>query len=166
MSMRAYVGVGSNLDPERNIPAALTRLAQLVKVTGVSTFYRTAALGPPGQPDFLNGVVSVETVLSARELKRSVLVKVEKELHRERAADRYAPRVIDLDLVLYGDLVCDEEGLVLPDSHILERPFLAFPLLELEPELVIPGTRTSLREAAALLPETRMEPVSLFESDA
>jgi 2-amino-4-hydroxy-6-hydroxymethyldihydropteridine diphosphokinase len=115
---------------------------------GVSRFYRTAALGGLGGPDFLNGVVAVETDLDPRALKLSVLCEIERELGRERGDDRTAPRTIDLDLVLYGDLTCEEDGLILPDPDIVKRAFLADALLELEPELALPGSGERLRGLA------------------
>ncbi|MHB8059999.1 MAG: 2-amino-4-hydroxy-6-hydroxymethyldihydropteridine diphosphokinase, partial [Gaiellaceae bacterium] len=140
MSVRAFIAVGSNVEAERNVAAALELLGQRVRVAAISRFYWTPALGAPdSSPDFLNGVVELETELEPRELKRSVLLEVEGELGRERGAEKFAPRTIDLDLVLQGDVVCNEEGLVLPSPEILERPFIALPLLELEPELVEPG---------------------------
>ena len=162
MSSRAFIAVGSNIDAERNVEAALELLGRRVRIVAVSSFYRTPALGAPGSPDFLNGVVEIESELEPRELKRLVLLELENKLGRERGDDPNAPRSIDLDLVLYGDLVCSEEGLVLPAPEILERAFVALPLLELEPELVLPGTDQPLRELAAGLSSSEMVPAESF----
>ena len=89
---------------------------------------------------------------------------MESELGRERSAEKNAPRTIDLDLVVHGDLVCSEEGLVLPAPEILERAFVALPLLELEPELVLPGTDQPLRELAAGLSSSEMVPAESFNT--
>ncbi|MGD0273688.1 MAG: 2-amino-4-hydroxy-6-hydroxymethyldihydropteridine diphosphokinase [Gaiellaceae bacterium] len=164
MSTRAFIAVGSNVDAERNVAAALELLGGHVRIVAVSNFYRTPALGPAGRPDFLNGVAEIETELEPLELKRSVLQQIENELGRERGADRDAPRTIDLDLILYGDLVCEQEGLVLPAPEILERAFVALPLLELVPDLVLPGTIRPLREFAAGLSSEQMEPAELFNA--
>jgi 2-amino-4-hydroxy-6-hydroxymethyldihydropteridine diphosphokinase len=164
VSVRAFIAVGSNVDAERNVTAALELLGRRVQVVAVSRFYRTAALGAPGGPDFLNGVVAIETELEPRELKRLVLLEVENELGRERRAEKNAPRTIDLDLVLHGELVCSEDGLVLPAPEILERSFVALPLLEIEPELVLPGTDLPLRELAAGLSSNEMVPAELFNA--
>ncbi len=164
MSVRAFIAVGSNIDAERNVAAALELLGRRVRIVAVSRFYRTPALGAPGSPDFLNGVVEIETELTPRELKRLVLIEVENELGRERAADKNAPRTIDLDLALHGDLVCSEEGLLLPAPEILERAFVVLPLLELEPELVLPGTGRPLRELAAGLSSSEMVPAESFNA--
>lgn len=136
----AFVGVGSNIDPERNIPAALALLARRVRVTGCSRLYRSAPVGPPGQPAFVNGVWRVETALGPRALKEGVLRAIERDLGRVRTADRYAPRPIDLDLIAYDELVRSEPGLELPDPELRTRAFLQVPLLELAPGFSLPGT--------------------------
>jgi 2-amino-4-hydroxy-6-hydroxymethyldihydropteridine diphosphokinase len=164
VSARAFIAVGSNIDAERNVATALELLGRLVRIVAVSRFYRTPALGVSGSPDFLNGVVEIETELEPLELKRLVLLAVESELGRERGGEKNAPRTIDLDLVLHGDLVCDKEGLVLPAPEILERAFVALPLLELEPELVLPGTDRPLRGLAAGLSSSEMAPAELFNA--
>jgi len=140
----AYVAVGSNLQPEANIPAALERLLSFVRVTASSTFYRTAALRRPGDPEFLNGVWQIETPLNARALKFSVLRGIENELGRIRGVDRYAPRTLDLDLLVYGEAAINEPGLRVPDPDIRSRPFLAAPLLELSAGLVLADTGETL----------------------
>jgi len=154
----AYVGVGSNVDPEANVPEALRRLARQARVTGVSTFYRTAALRAPGAPDFANGVWRVETELGPRALKFDVLRAIEEELGRRRTADGYAPRTIDLDVLLCGAAVVREPDLVLPDPEIVVRPFVAVPLWELEPGLVLPGSGRRLAEVVGAMSRTGLEP--------
>jgi len=144
----AYVAVGSSIDPEVNVRAALELLRRRVDVTGVSTFYRTAALSASGEPDaeapeFLNGVFEVRTDVGPRRLKLEVLRPIEDRLGRVRTADRYAPRPIDLDVVLCGERVVDEPGLKLPAADV-RRPFVAWPLLELAPDLVLPDTGEAL----------------------
>jgi 2-amino-4-hydroxy-6-hydroxymethyldihydropteridine diphosphokinase len=153
----AYVGVGSNVDPEANVPAALRRLARRVRVTGSSTFYRTAALQAPGTPPFVNGVWRVETELGPRELKLEVLRSIEEELGRKRTADKYAPRPIDLDVLLHGAAVVREPDLTLPDPDILERPFVAVPLWELAPDLALPGSGRRLADVVGAMSKAGME---------
>jgi 2-amino-4-hydroxy-6-hydroxymethyldihydropteridine diphosphokinase len=148
LDKNVYVGVGSNIDPERHIVEALVRLRQRVRVTATSTFYWTAAVGPAGQPRFLNGIWPVATDLPARELKLEVLRGIEAKLGRTRTADKYAPRTIDLDIVLYGDEVIDEPDLRVPDPDIRKRAFIAVPLLELAPNLVLPDTGDELASLA------------------
>ncbi len=164
MSVRAFIAVGSNIDSERNVASALELLGRRVRIVAASRFFRTPALGAPDSPDFLNGVVEIESELGPSELKRLVLLEVENELGRERGAEKNAPRTIDLDLVLHGEVVCSEEGLVLPAPEILERAFVVLPLLELEPEIVLPGMDRPLRELAAGLSSAEMAPAELFNA--
>ena len=160
----AYVGVGSNVGPEENIASALDLLAGEVEVAGVSTFYRTQALGPDGPADaprFLNGVWAVRTGLTARSLKFDVLRGIEDALGRSRSAERYAPRTIDLDLVLYGAEIVDDEDMRLP-SPDLERPFVAWPLLELAPDLVLPDSGEDLARLCRRVGKVGLEPDAEF----
>jgi 2-amino-4-hydroxy-6-hydroxymethyldihydropteridine diphosphokinase len=147
----AYVAVGSNIRPETNIPAALDKLLRAVRVTAISSFYRTPALDRPGDPDFLNGVWQIETDVAARALKFDVLRRIEKELGRKRSTDKYAPRTIDLDLIVYGDAAIAEPRLRVPDPDIRSRAFVALPLLELSPELVLADTEERLAELPVAL---------------
>jgi 2-amino-4-hydroxy-6-hydroxymethyldihydropteridine diphosphokinase len=157
-SVEAFIAVGSNIEPMRNVPAALELLLEAVRVTTVSTMYRTAPLGRPEQPPFVNGVWRIETTLGARELKFTVLRGIEARLGRVRTDDAYAARPIDLDIAVFGEAVIDEPDLVVPDPDIRQRPFLAVPLLELAPGLRLPGTGTLLadepvcREPRGLVP--------------
>lgn len=143
---RVYIAVGANIDPERNIIKGLSELARRVIVEGVSSFFRTPAIGRPEQSDFLNGVIAVRTAHAPRVLKEEILRPVEYGCGRVRGADRYAPRPLDLDILLYGALTFDESGLLIPDPDIAVRPFLAAGLIELDPDLVVPGDTRPLRE--------------------
>lgn len=145
---RVFIGVGSNISPEQNVRRALRLLARDVRVIGVSTVYRTAALDRPEQPDFLNCVVEVETDIAPVELKHSVLRRVEDELGRIRGDDKYAPRTIDLDVLVYDGLTVEADDLMIPDPDIERRPFLAVPLCELAPELVLPNSGRRVCDAA------------------
>jgi 2-amino-4-hydroxy-6-hydroxymethyldihydropteridine diphosphokinase len=160
--VEAFVAVGSNIEPERNIAAALDMLMECVAVTGVSTFYRTAPLGRPEQDPFLNGVWSIETSAGARNLKFAVLRRIEAELGRLRTADRYAPRTIDLDVAVYGREAIDEPDLVVPDPDIAVRPFLAVPLAELAPGLELPGTGIRVGDLPAASATEGLEAVPEF----
>jgi len=145
---RTFIGVGSNIDPKSNIRKALIRLAERVEIHALSTFYQSQPIGPPGQPVFVNGVVAADTDLPPLVVKRDVLRQVEAELGRVRTTDKYAPRVIDLDLLIYDDIVVAGEELTLPDPEIPHRPCLAVSLGELAPELVLPGDGRAMRELA------------------
>ena len=132
---RAYVGVGANLgDREATIRAALDALPGVV---AVSALRETDPVGVVDQPRFLNGAAELVTELAARELLETLLA-VERELGRERR-ERWGPRTIDLDLLLYGDETIDEPGLTVPHPRLHERRFALEPLLDLDPELAIPG---------------------------
>jgi 2-amino-4-hydroxy-6-hydroxymethyldihydropteridine diphosphokinase len=132
---RAYVGVGANLgDREGTIRAAL---AALPGVVAVSELRETEPVGVVDQPPFLNGAAALETELPVRELL-DVLLEVERELGRERR-ERWGPRTIDLDLLLYGGETIDEPGLTVPHPRLHERRFALEPLLDLDPALVVPG---------------------------
>ena len=134
----AYVGVGSNVDPETHVPAAVFELADQVTLVGVSTFYRTPALGAPGAPDFYNGVLAVRTGLDADEL-RQILGRVEASRGRERTLDKFAPRVMDLDLLLIDG---PRQGGSPLHPDVEERCFVAMPLLEFAPALQLPDGRS------------------------
>ncbi len=160
-----FVGVGSNIDPEENIKRALALLSKEARIKGISTFYRTEPLGGADQPEFYNGVIEIEVSLPPRGLKTKLLRTIEKRLGRKRSPrDPFLPRTIDLDLLIYDDLVIKEPDLVLPDPDITERPFIALPLYELSPGLVIPGTDVSIRHVAEGFKSSGMEPLSVFTS--
>ncbi len=142
----AYLAVGSNIGPEKNVPIAVERLREKVEVVAVSNFYRTKALRRPDQADYRNGVVAVRTSMAPRELRDKVLRPIEAMLDRNRSEDKYAPRTVDLDLILYGDEVIRETDMNLPDDDLRERPFIAVPLLEIAPELVLPDDGTRLAD--------------------
>ena len=132
---RAYVGVGANLgDREATIRAALDALPGVV---AVSALRETDPVGVVHQPPFLNGAAALEPELAPRELLETLLA-VERELGRERR-ERWGPRTIDLDLLLYGNETIHEPGLTVPHARLHERRFALEPLLDLDPELAIPG---------------------------
>lgn len=154
---RAFIGIGSNINPAKNVRAALRRLAKQTRLIGVSTVYCTEPLGPPGQTSYFNCVAEIETELSPAQVKHAMLRPIEKELWRVRTHDKYAPRTIDFDLIVYGDLAMDDGDIRLPDPDIFERPFLAIPLAELAPDLVLAGK--CAREIAAGMARDGMEPM-------
>jgi len=128
---RAYVGVGTNLgDRERNVEGALEALSDLGTIAAVSTLYRTAPWGKTDQPWFLNGVVALETQHAPRDLL-DALRAIERRLGRTEG-ERWGPRVIDLDLLVYDDRAIDEPGLRVPHPHLHERAFVLVPLAELD----------------------------------
>jgi len=136
-----YIGIGSNLgDREGTIRTALERLGEIgcIRVVKVSGLRETDPVGFLDQPAFLNAVAELETTLAPRELLETLL-DVERGLGRTREGPRFGPRTIDLDLLLYGDLVTEEPGLTVPHPRLHERRFALEPLAELAPGLTIPG---------------------------
>ncbi|HSC90970.1 MAG TPA: 2-amino-4-hydroxy-6-hydroxymethyldihydropteridine diphosphokinase [Gaiellaceae bacterium] len=139
---RAYIGLGANLgDREGTIRAALELLAahDAIEVAGVSSLRETDPVDYLDQPRFVNAAAALDTELGPRPLLDAML-EVERRLGRVRGAGpRFGPRPIDLDLLLYGDAVVAEPGLVVPHPRLHERRFALEPLAELEPGLVVPG---------------------------
>ena len=139
---RAYVGLGANLGPrEITLQRAVNLLGaeEGIELVEQSTLRETEPVGVVDQPTFLNGVVALDTTLSARELL-DALLRVESELGRVREeGERWGPRTIDLDLLVYGAEVVDEPGLRVPHPRLHERRFALEPLAELAPDLVVPG---------------------------
>lgn len=156
---RAFIGIGSNMDPAENVRQALHILARKARLAGLSMVYCTEALERPGQPPYYNCVAEIETEAPPQEVKHAILRPIENSLGRKRTEDKYAPRTIDLDLIVYGDLVSDAEDIKLPDPEILERPFLAIPLFELAPEMVLAGYNQPIAEIAAKLTQEKMTPL-------
>lgn len=145
-SHRAFVSLGSNLArPDLQVTRALACLAELPcsRLLARSSLYRTAPVGYLEQPDFINAVALLETGLGPRALL-DALLGLERAFGRERHF-RNAPRTLDLDLLLYDDLVHHEPGLTLPHPRMHERAFVLAPLVEIAPDLVIPG-RGAARE--------------------
>jgi 2-amino-4-hydroxy-6-hydroxymethyldihydropteridine diphosphokinase len=137
---RAYVALGANLGPrEITLLRAVELLAETegVEVRAVSQLRETEPVGVVEQPPFLNGAVAVQTSLSPRELLDRLL-EIEQALGRVRD-ERWGPRLVDLDLLVFGDREVDEPGLTVPHPRLHERRFALEPLAELDPELDVPG---------------------------
>lgn len=148
--VHAYIGLGSNLaDPVAQVRLAIAALARLseTRVEVCSSLYRTAPVGLREQPDFINAVCRVCTKLVPVTLMRNLL-EIENAQGRVRAGGGGGPRTLDLDLLLYGGESIQSAELTVPHPRFHERAFVLYPLLELEPELVIPG-HGSLRQLLA-----------------
>ena len=140
----AFIGIGSNLEsPETQVERAVAAIAGLPRSRFVtqSSNFRSAPLGPANQPDFVNAVVAILTQLSATELLKE-LQAIERDQGRTRDGERWGPRTLDLDLLVFSGDQIDEPGLTVPHPRIAERNFVLLPLEELAPQLEIPGLGT------------------------
>jgi 2-amino-4-hydroxy-6-hydroxymethyldihydropteridine diphosphokinase len=157
---RAYFSLGSNIDPEHNLPAAVRELGQYGRVDGVSRVWESPPFGSGGGPNFLNAGILLETELSAAELCLEAVPAVEARLGRVRdPSDKNAPRTIDVDLVLFNNDVLQIGRRQIPDPELLTRSFMAVPLAELDPDYVHPLNGRRLAEIAAQL--VAMQPLQL-----
>ncbi|WP_299019055.1 2-amino-4-hydroxy-6-hydroxymethyldihydropteridine diphosphokinase [uncultured Photobacterium sp.] len=144
--IRAYIAIGSNLgDP---VTQARNAIAALKKVPGIdvvaeSSLYSSTPMGPQDQPDYINAVVAIDTTLSPLALLDQTQT-IELEHGRVRKAERWGPRTLDLDIILYGDLVQDCERLTVPHYGMKVREFVLYPLAEIAPDLILPD-QTALK---------------------
>ena len=138
----AAIGLGANLgDAAATLRDALAEIARLpgIELLRASRLYRTPAWGRTEQPDFINAVALVDTAMPARDLLDALLA-IERGFGRVRVdGERWGPRTLDLDLLLFGDAAIDEPGLRVPHPHLHERAFALLPLAEIAPQLAIPG---------------------------
>jgi 2-amino-4-hydroxy-6-hydroxymethyldihydropteridine diphosphokinase len=150
---RAYLALGSNLgDRLASLQAAVDELAGAagVRIDALSRVYETAPVGGPPQDPFLNAVVAVDTELDPHELL-ALAQQLERDAHRVRG-ERFGPRTLDVDVLLYGDLALDDPDLVLPHPRMWERGFVLAPLRDVAPHLVDAGASwKEVREAAVQL---------------
>lgn len=139
---RAFVGLGGNLgDVETTLAEALWAIDGLpqTSIRAQSAFYRTPPWGREDQPDFLNAVVELQTRMTPRVLLEHLLA-IEEKFGRVRASEeRWGPRALDLDLLVFGDEIIDEPGLHVPHPRLRERAFVLVPLAEIAPALQIVG---------------------------
>lgn len=144
LPVAVHVAAGSNVDAERNLAKALDLLAARFGALTVSKAYRNAAVGFEG-PDFINLVVGFETHDPVRSVLQA-LRGIEEQCGRSRSAPKWASRTMDLDILLYGGLVCDEADLKVPRPGVLTRAFMLGPLAEIAGDIVHPVVRRPLAE--------------------
>ena len=135
----SYIALGSNLgEPAQHITSATRELAQLAdsQLMACSPWYSSVAVGPGSQPDYINAVIALETMLPAHSLLR-VLQVLENDHGRERH-ERWGARTLDLDILLYGNEVLDSDDLTIPHPRLAERNFVLYPLFDLAPDLTLP----------------------------
>ncbi|PKH01246.1 2-amino-4-hydroxy-6-hydroxymethyldihydropteridine diphosphokinase [Psychromonas sp. MB-3u-54] len=138
--MISYIGVGSNqTDPVKQAKLAIERLRHLTDSVfcDCSSLYHSAPMGPQDQPDYINAVVKIDTQLTAIELLDE-LQKIELSQGRVRKENRWGPRTLDLDIILYGNEVINNARLTIPHYGMTEREFVLYPLLEIDKELRLP----------------------------
>ncbi len=148
MSNLAFLSLGSNINAEKNLPAAVALLSRYGTVKAVSTVWESAPVGYRDQPNFLNAAVVLETDLSAEEIVKRAIREVERSLKRVRTSNKNGPRTIDVDLALFNQDVLSLNRRKIPDPEIYKRPFLAVPLAELAPDYRHPETGQTLSEIA------------------
>lgn len=157
----AYIGLGGNLDnPLARLRAAHAAIAATpgIRQTALSRYYRSAPLGPPGQPDYVNAVMAVATTLPPHALL-DALQAIENAQGRVRGL-RWGPRTVDLDILLYGDLRIADERLTVPHPGLAEREFVLYPLADIAPpDLPIPG-QANLPALLAACPRRGLEEIS------
>lgn len=140
---RAYIGLGSNLEqPAEQLRSAFRALAALPdsSLTAVSSLYVSPPLGPAEQPDYLNAVAALDTRLEPLQLL-DCLQQIESQQGRQRKTERWGPRTLDLDILLFAQQVIDLPRLQVPHYHLQARPFVLYPLAEIAPDLLLPDGR-------------------------
>lgn len=153
-----YIALGSNLrHPLEQVQLAISTLSELKDITllAVSPFYRSVPLGPTNQPDFLNAVIKAKTSLSPESLFE-ILQKIEFWQGRQRRKERFGPRTLDLDILLYDDLILNSSQLTIPHYDLKNREFVLYPLFDIEPNLLFPDGE-SLVDRLKKTPKNGME---------
>lgn len=154
---RAWIALGSNITPEIALPRAIFELSKLGKVLRVSSVWESAPVGFVNQPNFCNAAALLSTQLDPHQV-RTRLREIEHKLGRVRdPRNKNAPRIIDLDLVIYDDLTLREPGWSVPDPEIPSRPFLAVPLAELDAGYRHPSWDRTLGEIAGTWPSSALQ---------
>ncbi|HIH5779842.1 TPA: 2-amino-4-hydroxy-6-hydroxymethyldihydropteridine diphosphokinase [Citrobacter werkmanii] len=148
-----YIAIGSNLaSPLEQVNAAIQAIGEIPdsRIMAVSSFYRTPPLGPQDQPDYLNAAVALDTALTPEELLNHTQ-RIELQQGRVRKAERWGPRTLDIDIMLFGDDVINTERLTVPHYDMKNRGFMLWPLFEIAPDLHFPDDNQSLAECLSYM---------------
>ncbi|PKM04484.1 MAG: 2-amino-4-hydroxy-6-hydroxymethyldihydropteridine diphosphokinase [Gammaproteobacteria bacterium HGW-Gammaproteobacteria-6] len=165
MTNRCYIGLGSNqADPASQLRRALQAMAALpeTRLAGCSRLYSSAPMGPQDQPSYVNAVAALDTDLAPHVLLDG-LQQIELQQGRERKAERWGPRTLDLDILLYGNRQIHDERLQVPHYHMHARAFVLYPLAELAADLLLPDG-TPLQHWLEKCPKSGLEPLADFSS--
>jgi 2-amino-4-hydroxy-6-hydroxymethyldihydropteridine diphosphokinase len=158
----AYLSLGSNIEPEENMVAAVKLLAEMTRLVAVSPVWESKPIGLTDQPNFLNAAAIVETDLDAEQFVENVAHVIENYLGRIRQPNKNAPRTIDIDLILFNHRIFEVNHHYIPSPDLLERPFVAIPLAAIAPNTRHPKTGQTLQDIAesfAVAPdEMRLHP--------
>jgi 2-amino-4-hydroxy-6-hydroxymethyldihydropteridine diphosphokinase len=161
----AWLLLGSNIQPERNLPGAVAAIGRTESILAVSSVWQSPPADGSDQADYWNAAVQIRTAKSPAEIHSAVIGPIERLLGRLRSADKFAPRTIDIDLALYDDLAGEFSGRTLPHPDILQRAYAALPLAEISPEKLHPINGEPLKAIAGRLRSAairRREGVSLL----
>jgi 2-amino-4-hydroxy-6-hydroxymethyldihydropteridine diphosphokinase len=150
--VKAAIGLGSNIDnPIAHVQVAIARLAAIGELIAQSSLYGSKPWGVRDQPDFINACAIISVNCTARELLEQLLT-LERDMGRERAgALRWGPRLIDLDILTFGDEQIDEPNLTVPHKHMLERAFVLAPLAEIDPSYELALAKLSIADRAEVV---------------
>lgn len=167
MAERCYIGLGANLiEPVAQLKRAVAALALLpaTQLRQVSQFYSSKPMGPQDQPDYVNAVAAIDTALTPQQLL-AALQQIEQQQGRERKAERWGPRTLDLDILLYGQLQLDSPQLTIPHYGMKVREFVLYPLYELTPDLRLPDG-ILLTQLLTQVPLNGLQPLPLAADHA
>ncbi|MFT2089665.1 2-amino-4-hydroxy-6-hydroxymethyldihydropteridine diphosphokinase [Paraglaciecola sp. 2405UD69-4] len=157
-----YIGLGSNLaEPLRQLQSAVTALKGLPdsRLLQVSSFYGSQPMGPQEQPDYVNSVALIETMLLP-EVLLDHTQSIENDQGRQRTGERWGPRTLDVDILLYGQQIISTERLVVPHYGMQQREFVLYPMFEISPDLVLPDGK-ALKDIVALVPKNGLRKIPL-----
>lgn len=153
---KAILLVGSNIEPQKNIASALLEIRRLAILVAHSRVWETAAVGSDG-PNFLNLALEIKTLRDPQQIKNEIITPVENKLHRVRSTDKYAPRTIDIDVIVYNNEVLDQ--------NLWEKAFVALPVVELAPHLLHPVSGLPLSTITEQLKSSTFAELFSFHPD-